>query len=289
MTLDNMQTISNLMIMIGAIILALGTFGHYYYGQQSQKKNKEQSLVTLRDQFFSEVDSLIKPMRVQTEELNIVIKKLQNDDKSIGVTIVHNLKNAALFKSNFNYNELSETFSEEKKKDLYNLRSRLTLVETLINSIEQEVTKYPKLVNAQKAICATGIRKIFDLRNSYATQVNTEKSDVKNDPFLLEFFGICESHLLVKDEYKLLFGRVSLIDPLNDLRVKYFAQDKRLIDLTPPIMECLDTYKLIEESKTRTIEFYNRINEQLIKVNIEINDLMNRLKNKQPTTPAKKS
>ncbi|MDN5204584.1 hypothetical protein QQ008_24545 [Fulvivirgaceae bacterium BMA10] len=275
MTIENLQTISNVFILIGAIVTAIGTFGHFYFGQQIEKDKTAKESEKIRNRFLIETEALIEPLKVQTEELKLFTNRLNEDKKSISLVVVHNLKGS--LQSKYDYYQLSKAF-EANSNDFYNLWQRIVLIETIINSIENEVPKYTHIVNIQKAIYGEKIRKIFTIRDLYASQVNSGKLNLIQNPFIAEFIEICGNHMKVAEEYKLLFGKESLINPLDKICKKYFTQDSRVSEITPHVLECFNSYKLIEEGHQRIIEFNENMIQQLSKLIDEIEDHLRKLK-----------
>lgn len=271
MNSEKLQIICNILILIGGVIMALGTFGHFYYGKQLEKqketRNENKVIVdknSAKSNFLLDVNLILKSVKEQNDELNKFLYCLESGKKEIEFQIIYNLKVAG---ENFPFSRINEVESSfgnnaDNYKCIDNVFTNIKLLGTLTNKFEEQANEFPSKISKEQEIYTKSIHEIFALRDFYVVEINSGKIDLSKNPFILELINTCENHVKVVDEYKIMFGKESLFVQIDKIRIKYVATNHSAVKLNQPVFSAMDAYKRMNEAKVSLIELLRQ--EQVI-------------------------
>ena len=277
MTFENLQTASNAIILVGALMVAIGGYGNYYYGNKIQSEKESNKLKSLSENYISDLNKLIKPLKKQSENITEFKKIIEDDNRSIGFIFIQNLVGVQEQFKQYDYNLLLAAFGKEKEKPLYDLRQEVALIDSVLISIKSSLEEFKVSINQHKNTNTNNINKIFEIRDYIYLEYNSKKINLNKNPFVVEFFNTCEEHLEVADEYKLFFGEESLINPLLKLREKYIGKDEYLNQINLLILSSSSCYKGMSNALSDLYSEMDRSKEQIEGISIGINSNLEKL------------
>jgi hypothetical protein len=114
-SIENWQTFSNVAMFIGGLLLACGGYGSYHFTKLLEKERETLSSTTLINNFVSDTKRLLNPLDSQIKKIELFASSVDFDSQNLGFEIVHNLKKASSLIEKYDYNQLSNSFGEEKK------------------------------------------------------------------------------------------------------------------------------------------------------------------------------
>lgn len=220
--------------------------------QKTLEKGKEKIITD----FLSDVKLALKSVEKQNNDLDKFILCLEHGQKDIVLEISYDLK---VIEEDFPSSRISEIDNAsgnkpENNKLINDIFKNIKFLGTLTNKIEESALEFPIKINKEKEIYTKSIYDIFEFRNFYIVEINSGRFDLNESPFILEILAACEYHMKVANDYTFMFGKESLIIPIDKIRSNYVGSDHLALTLNNPVFSAMNAYKRMSEEKIFLME-----------------------------------
>lgn len=236
------------------VVLPIATlFLGYWLSTWNEKRKEKKRLRKLIELFRFETEALPNQVKLQREAFDEFATGLQSGViSSFGISIIHNLvgidrkfgKYPTIDVLDGLYAIHEKRNHTEIRKRVYSLLEGVRLVDKVIGEVDALKVNGVNKVNNIKDQVSTIIHDLTDEIRSYPDVVKADRTI--NQAFIREAVSILNNHLLTAAQFKIIYGRDTLVSPLTSAAERYANECKYAKGMLKQLYVCSNLYRKID-------------------------------------------